>query len=158
MARLKQILEPVGDLQVTGRVEGADVAGVQPAAGRAAADELDAVIGAWTAGVTPGEAEARLRRAGVAAVRVRTADDLLTDPQLLARGFWEQVSHPVAGNFLATGLPFRSAAGGTPRGHEPAPTLGQHNEEILTGILGLSTREIGALAGRQVIGTRPKGL
>jgi crotonobetainyl-CoA:carnitine CoA-transferase CaiB-like acyl-CoA transferase len=125
---------------------------------RAAADELDAAIGAWTAGITPGEAEARLRRAGVAAARVRAADDLLTDPQLLARGFWEQVSHPVAGNFLTTGLPFRSAADGAPREHHPAPTLGQHNEEVLAGVLGLSAEEIRVLAEQQVTGTRPAGL
>jgi crotonobetainyl-CoA:carnitine CoA-transferase CaiB-like acyl-CoA transferase len=125
---------------------------------RAAADELDAAIGAWVAGMTPGEAEGRLRQAGVAAARVTPASDLLTDPQLAARGFWEPVSHPVAGNFVTTGLPFRSAAGGRFRSQAAPPTLGQHNEEILAGILGLGAGDIGALAQRQVIGTRPLGL
>jgi crotonobetainyl-CoA:carnitine CoA-transferase CaiB-like acyl-CoA transferase len=107
--------------------------------------------------VTAAQAQERLRQAGLAAARVAAAPDLLTDPQLLARGFWEPVSHPVTGNFVTTGLPFRSAAGGGRPPQAPAPTLGQHNEEILTAILGLSTEEVGALAERQVIGTRPKG-
>jgi crotonobetainyl-CoA:carnitine CoA-transferase CaiB-like acyl-CoA transferase len=125
---------------------------------RAAADELDAAIGAWTARIAAGDAEARLRQAGVAAARVLTAADLLSDPQLAARGFWEPVSHPVAGDFVTTGLPFRSAGAGRSRPRAPAPTLGQHNEEILAGILGLTAEEIRGLTERQVIGTRPAGL
>ena len=86
------------------------------------------------------------------------SSDLLTDPQLLARGFWEPVSHPVTGNFLTTGQPFRSAVTGRLPVRTAAPTLGQHNEEILTGILGLTAEEIQGLEQRQVIGTRPRGL
>jgi crotonobetainyl-CoA:carnitine CoA-transferase CaiB-like acyl-CoA transferase len=125
---------------------------------RAAADELDAAISAWTAAMPAGDAEGRLRAAGVAAARVGAAAARLTDPQLLARGFWEPVSHPVTGNFLAPGLPFRSAVTGRFPAPAAAPTLGQHNEEILTGILGLSAEEVQGLAERQVIGSRPKGL
>jgi crotonobetainyl-CoA:carnitine CoA-transferase CaiB-like acyl-CoA transferase len=55
-------------------------------------------------------------------------------------------------------LPFRSAAGGRFSRQAAAPTLGQHNEEVLSGILGMSTEEIRALAERQVIGSKPKGL
>jgi crotonobetainyl-CoA:carnitine CoA-transferase CaiB-like acyl-CoA transferase len=144
---------------VLGRADLAARADLATEAGRrAAGDELDAAIGAWTAGMTAAEAETRLRRAGLAAARVRAAGDLLTDPQLLARGFWEQVSHPVTGDFLTTGLPFRSAITGRLPGQAPAPTLGQHNNEILAGILSLSAEEVQALADRQVIGTRPKGL
>ena len=88
---------------------------------------------------------ARLRQAGVAAARVAAPADLLTDPQLLARGFWEPVSHPVTGNFLTTGQPFRSAVTGRFPARAGSPTLGQHNEEIR------------GLEQRQVIGTRPRG-
>jgi crotonobetainyl-CoA:carnitine CoA-transferase CaiB-like acyl-CoA transferase len=142
-----------------GRADLASRADLATEAGRrAAADELDAAIGTWTAGMTAGEAQARLRQAGIAAARVAVAGDLLADPQLLARGFWAPVRHPVAGNFFTTSLPFRSVEAGRPRNQAAAPTLGQHNEEILTKVLGLSTEEVGALAERQVIGTRPKGL
>jgi crotonobetainyl-CoA:carnitine CoA-transferase CaiB-like acyl-CoA transferase len=148
-----------GLAQALGRPDLADRGDLATEAGRrAAADELDAAIGAWVAGMTPGDAVGRLRQAGVAAARVTPASDLLADPQLAARGFWEPVSHPVAGNFVTTGLPFRSVAGGRFRSQAAPPTLGQHNEEILAGILGLGAGDIGALAQRQVIGTRPMGL
>jgi crotonobetainyl-CoA:carnitine CoA-transferase CaiB-like acyl-CoA transferase len=156
------VLDGAGWQGLAGALGRADLAGrgdlATEAGRREAADELDAAISEWTAGITPDEAEHRLRRAGVAAARVSTASDLLTDPQLLARGFWEPVSHPVTGKFLTPGLPFRSAASERLPSQAAAPTLGQHNEEILTAILGLSTEEIQALAERQVIGTRPKGL
>jgi crotonobetainyl-CoA:carnitine CoA-transferase CaiB-like acyl-CoA transferase len=156
------VLDDAGWQGLAGALGRADLAGrgdlATEAGRRPAADELDAAIGVWTAGITAAEAEARLRQAGVAAARVLAAADLLTDPQLAARGFWEPVSHPVAGSFLTTGLPFRSAGAGEPRPRPPAPTLGQHNEEILTGILGLTAEEIRGLTERQVIGTRPAGL
>ena len=143
----------LGDAELAGRVDLATEAGR-----RAAADELDAAIAAWTADVTPGEAVARLRQAEIAAARVAAPSDLLTDPQLLARGFWQQVSHPVAGNIATTSLPFRSVTDGRFAAQAPSPTLGQHNEEILGGILAMSAGQIQALAERQVIGDRPKGL
>jgi crotonobetainyl-CoA:carnitine CoA-transferase CaiB-like acyl-CoA transferase len=64
----------------------------------------------------------------------------------------------VAGDFLTTGLPFRSAGGGEPWRPAAAPTLGRHNHEILAGILGMSADEIRVLAEQKVIGTRPAGL
>ena len=40
----------------------------------------------------------------------------------------------------------------------PAPTLGQHNREVLSEVLGLGDAEIEALAEKKVIGTRPAWL
>jgi crotonobetainyl-CoA:carnitine CoA-transferase CaiB-like acyl-CoA transferase len=40
----------------------------------------------------------------------------------------------------------------------PAPTLGEHNREVLTTLCGLTDAELNRLAAQEVIGTRPKGL
>jgi crotonobetainyl-CoA:carnitine CoA-transferase CaiB-like acyl-CoA transferase len=40
----------------------------------------------------------------------------------------------------------------------PAPTIGQHNESVLGGILGLSPDELRELEAEGVIGSRPSGL
>jgi crotonobetainyl-CoA:carnitine CoA-transferase CaiB-like acyl-CoA transferase len=39
----------------------------------------------------------------------------------------------------------------------PAPKLGEHNVEVLGGLLGCSSGEIAALEADRIIGTRPLG-
>lgn len=125
---------------------------------RGAADELDKAISAWTATREPGEAVRRLRRIGVAAARVNTPPDLLTDPQLLARGFWEPLDHPVVGRYQAIGMPFRLASVTEPWTRRPAPRFGEHNVEVLSGILGLTDAQLRELEAAHVIGSRPAGV
>ena len=65
-------------------------------------------------------------------------------PQMVARGFYEQTPHPVVGTHPIPGVPFRYAS--RERWiRSPAPTMGQHNREILGDLLGLS--EAGDLCG-----------
>jgi crotonobetainyl-CoA:carnitine CoA-transferase CaiB-like acyl-CoA transferase len=127
------------------------------AARRARADEIDAAIRSWVAPRTPADAVRELRSAGVAAARVVSAPDLLDDIQLQERGFWEKVTHPAAGAFLSTGMPFRldSIEGAWVR--SPAPLLGQHNAEVLAEA-GYSAEAIAALEADGIIGSRPAGL
>jgi crotonobetainyl-CoA:carnitine CoA-transferase CaiB-like acyl-CoA transferase len=40
----------------------------------------------------------------------------------------------------------------------PTPTLGQHNHEVLSSVLGLTDDEIAELEAQRVIGTRPVGV
>lgn len=42
--------------------------------------------------------------------------------------------------------------------HSPAPTIGQHNHEVLTSVLGLTDDEVAGLEKREVIGQRPLGI
>jgi crotonobetainyl-CoA:carnitine CoA-transferase CaiB-like acyl-CoA transferase len=66
------------------------------------------------------------------------------------------MQHPVCGEHLVATLPLRFH--GVERWlRTPAPTMGQHNHEILAE-LGLSAGEIAELEAAGVIGTRPKGL
>jgi crotonobetainyl-CoA:carnitine CoA-transferase CaiB-like acyl-CoA transferase len=132
--------------------------GPHEAAWRQSADEIDKLVSAWTAGLSAAEAVHALRAGGVAAARVTAPPELLSDPHLLARGFWETVEHPVAGSFLCTGMPF--AFVGKPRRwiRRPSPLYGQHTAEVLTGLLGRSQRDLIELRELGATSTRPAGL
>lgn len=121
-------------------------------------DEVDKLISDWTTRHSVAEAVAALRTGGVAAAHVTAPAALLSDPQLLARGFWETVDHPVAGSFLCTGMPFTFV--GKPRRwiRRVPPLYGQHTDEVLTGILGRSRRDLLELRAAGVTGARPAGL
>jgi len=61
---------------------------------------------------------------------VSTMGDLLASPHLKARGFFATLDHPVAGPVTMPGAPYQMRA--TPwELRRPAPTLGQHTDEIL---------------------------
>ncbi|OBH40215.1 CaiB/BaiF CoA-transferase family protein [Mycobacterium mantenii] len=121
-------------------------------------DDVDKLISDWAALHSAAEAVDALRAAGVAAARVTPAADLLTDPQLRARGFWETVDHPVTGSFLCTGMPFVFL--GMPRRwiRRVAPLYGQHTGEVLTNVLGHSQDDLAELRESGTISDRPAGL
>jgi crotonobetainyl-CoA:carnitine CoA-transferase CaiB-like acyl-CoA transferase len=99
-----------------------------------------------------------LRGLGIPASEVADPCRLLeTNPQFRARGYFEAPEHPVVGAMPLPSLPFRYAS--VERWlRTPAPTLGQHNERVLCGILGLSPDALRDLEAEGVIGTRPEGL
>lgn len=99
-----------------------------------------------------------LRAIGVGVARVIEPCELLSDNQLDAVGFWEVVDHPVAGRFKTTGMPFTFAGRARKWIRTPAPTYGQHNEDVLVGVLGTSTTELQHLTAIGVISDRPAGL
>jgi crotonobetainyl-CoA:carnitine CoA-transferase CaiB-like acyl-CoA transferase len=75
-------------------------------------------------------------------------------PQLVARGFFEDVDHPVNPRTPHSTLPFTSSRGRGKIHVRPAPLLGQHNHEVLSE-LGLSDTDIDDLEAQGVIGTAP---
>jgi crotonobetainyl-CoA:carnitine CoA-transferase CaiB-like acyl-CoA transferase len=86
---------------------------------------------------------AMLDAAGVPAAKVQTIDEVLADPQTLARGMVVEQDHPLLGRIRLPNLPFRfSDCDTTPRG--VAPLLGQHNREV-AGTLGYTAEQIDAL-------------
>ncbi len=91
---------------------------------------------------------------GVPAAAILDPRSLSTHPHYLARGFVEELEHPVIGRQLTMGAPFRFAS--VERWLNcAAPTLGQHNDEILRE-LGYSGDEIDNLAAEKIIGTLPE--
>jgi crotonobetainyl-CoA:carnitine CoA-transferase CaiB-like acyl-CoA transferase len=94
-----------------------------------------------------------LAAAGVPAAAIVDPRALGLHPQLLARGFHEDVEHGLSGRQDVMSVPFRYAS--VDRWlHRAAPTLGQHNSEIL-GELGYDEAQIAELEAEHVIGSCP---
>ena len=81
---------------------------------------------------------------------VSTMGDLLSSEHLRARGFFVDITQPVAGTHKYPGAPLKYHR--TPwEIRMPAPTLGQHNAEIFGGRLGMTAARIDELTRRGVI-------
>ncbi len=145
-------------VEVLGRPDWATDPELASYAGRRARhDELDERLGAWSAERDVAEAAAALVAHGVPAAVGRDPRSLYDHPQLQARGFYEEIDHPVVGPRATPTLPFRFDS--VDRWlRTPAPTMGQHNHEILVDDLGIDDATYATLEDAQVIGTRPKGL
>ena len=130
----------------------ADPALATDAGRRAAADDLDRHLGAWCADRSVDDAVEELWDAGVPVAKVLMPHEQDEIPQLDARGFWEDVEHPVTGVNRHGGYPVRFSAGPERLHRVHAPLLGQDNRTILAG-LGLTDAEIDALEAEGVIGT-----
>lgn len=122
------------------------------AARRASEDRIEAAIAAWTAMRSPDEAMETLQKAGVAAGAVRHPMELLDDPHLKARGFWQWIERAYVGRHPQPSPPYRDEDAPIAV-RTPAATLGQYNEEVLGGLLGLSKAELERLARDSVIGS-----
>lgn len=107
-------------------------------------EELDALIAAWTREHTPHQAMRLLQAAGVPAGAVQTGEDLWRDPHLRARGYLITVDHPDLGPVEHPGVTIRLWA--TPgEVRRPAGRLGQDNEAVFRGLLGLSEAKMAEL-------------
>jgi benzylsuccinate CoA-transferase BbsF subunit len=123
----------------------ADRADLETAAGRrAAADELEAAVAHWTAGERAETLERVLQDAGVPAHLAVTSDDYPADAQLAHRHHLVELPHPRHGATWVEGPRYQLS--GTPgRPRAAAPTLGQHNHEVLSQILGYDAERIAEL-------------
>jgi crotonobetainyl-CoA:carnitine CoA-transferase CaiB-like acyl-CoA transferase len=126
---------------------------LKTAAGRRKIEsEIEVAIAHWTLGRQPEEAMNALQAAGVASGVARLPIELLDDPQLHARGFIQQVDRAFIGKHPQPSMPFRESENPFPIRTAP-PTLGEHNREILAGLLGLSDAELDQLTRDGIIGT-----
>ncbi|HVM97759.1 MAG TPA: CoA transferase, partial [Candidatus Acidoferrales bacterium] len=120
-------------------------------------DQIDMELRRWTADRDLPTTIEELIAAGVPAAPVYDPRSTSRHPQMSARGFFEDCHHPAIGTHALPTVPFRFAS--VDRWlRSPAPTIGQHNHEILSELLGLSDAEIDDLRTREIIGDRPKGI
>ena len=82
---------------------------------------------------------------------VATARDLLQNPQLKARGFWVEVEHPELDDTITYPGPFARLTETSLGIRRRAPLIGEDNEAIYEGELGLSKGEIAALKQGNII-------
>jgi crotonobetainyl-CoA:carnitine CoA-transferase CaiB-like acyl-CoA transferase len=132
-----------------------DLASLNVAERRARQEELEAAITSWTERRPADEVMSLLQQAGVAAGVARLPAELDRDPHLVARGFWRRIDRPFIGPHWQSSAAFREGAAPYPI-RRAAPTLGQDNDAILGGELGLNAKELADLAARDITGTIPK--
>jgi len=114
--------------------------------------ELDTAISAWTRRREADAAMAALQATGVAAGVVRPMWEVLDDPHLHARGFWQPVDRAYVGRYLSSTTSYRQDGAPMPI-RRPAPTLGEHTGEVLTEVLGLTAQQVSSLEQQGIIGT-----
>ncbi len=102
-------------------------------------EQLNKLVEEWTQKYTPEEITGILQEAGIPAGIVKTNKELFEDPQLEHRGYFQHIEHSEIGKCYQQGWPIVLSE--SPVHIKPAPCLGEHNEYICTGILGLSDEE-----------------
>ncbi len=116
-------------------------------------EELNQIISAFTRAMDSVALIAILDTAGVPAAEVRTPEAAFRDPRVLGRGETVRLSHPKygdVGDVFGMGMPIRFS--GSKAGFDqPAPAVGQHNEEIYRGLLGYTAEKLQQLKAGKVI-------
>ncbi len=114
-------------------------------------DEVVALLEGWLAGFPDRDsAIEHLHKYQVPASPVLSIEETLSHPHLLARGTVRTITDPVAGTFQIPGMPLKFSE--FPEDLElTAPTMGQHNAEVLRDWLGLNEAEIDTLRSANVL-------
>ncbi len=112
-------------------------------------DEVNRLVGGWTANFTPEEAMTRMQAAGVPAGVVKNAADICDDPQLRQRNLFWTLNHPEIGLYNHLGQSFELSKTPAQAGM-PSPRLGEHTEYVCTKILGMADEEFAELVGTGV--------
>ena len=106
-------------------------------------EETNQVVIDWLKDKTKIEAMETLCQAGVPVGAVRDTLEVLNDPDLRRRGIFVTVDDPDRGSVTIPGWPIKMSDAHVPVRAAPRP--GEHNEEILGGLLGMSAGEIAEL-------------
>jgi formyl-CoA transferase len=113
------------------------------------ADEIYAMIEAWTTTKTKYEAMEAFGKAGIPAGATLDSLEVLNDPHLKARDMITTVQHPVRGAFTMPGSPIQMSE--SPREYTPAPLLGQHTHEVLSSWLGYDEAQVEQLRAQGIV-------
>ncbi len=111
--------------------------------------ELDRIIAAWTSRRDRDWMVAQFARVGLMAAPSRDARDLYADPHLRARGAFVTIDHPELGELELVAPPWKMSGREMPAAC--APLLGEHTDQVLMEILGLSDADVATLRDSGII-------
>ncbi|MEE9248258.1 MAG: CoA transferase [Dehalococcoidia bacterium] len=111
---------------------------------------IDELLTPWLLEHTVIEAWAFAQEARIMSGPVYTSAQLVADPNFSARGFWSQVERPHIGRSAIPGRPFNLYSSPWSL-RRPAPTLGEHNREVYSGLLGYGRGDLAKLRELAVI-------
>ena len=115
-------------------------------------EEIDRLLGEWTAQYEAQELMNLLQEAGVPAGAVQSQADLREDPQLQHQSFFQWLDHTECGPMPYDGLQFLLSK--TPgKLRMPHALVGEHNEFVVKELLLLSDDEIADLVIKEVLET-----
>ena len=112
--------------------------------------DLDDNLSTWTRERTPGYITELLQANGVAAIPVMGAEDRLFNPHFKERGLYSDIEHPSLGVEPVYNIMWNLERT-PPSIHRHAPLLGEHNQKIFGGLLGMAEEEITRLEEDQVL-------
>ena len=117
-------------------------------------EELDRIVSEWTRNKDAYDVANSLQSQSVPSAPVLKAAELLHNPQLKARGFFQTLEREDTGPLPYAGPAWRLSK--TPgRLGGPPPGLGQHSEEVLHDLLGMPQPAIEDLVQRAITGDTP---
>lgn len=113
--------------------------------------QVKEIVETWTLTKKMDDLVEELLAAGVPAAPINTIDKVVSDPHIAgAREMFVEVDHPKAGKMKIAGTHLKLSET-KPSVRTAAPVLGQHNDEVYEGFLGLDKAEIIALREQGVI-------
>jgi crotonobetainyl-CoA:carnitine CoA-transferase CaiB-like acyl-CoA transferase len=116
---------------------------------RVHADYINAQVTSYTSRFLKEELAELMQKHGIPGLPVNSPLDFMKDTHIQARRFFSTVTHPVLGTFEQAGSPF--VFDGQRAAPLPAPLLGQHNDEVFCGELGLERRELEKLVASAIV-------
>ncbi len=113
-------------------------------------DEINGIVAAWTSSLPADDVEKACIAADVPVATAYTVADIFADEHMQARRDLVTVADPVLGA-VRQQAPFPRIDGQPPQAPSGAPRLGEHNDEVWRGIMGMSAEELAGLQAAGVI-------